>query len=263
MHMYAWRVHNANLQPTGACMGLPPPARRPFCCRDFAPDTGTLSVYRHAQGYGIRIDGIGYSGMTVTPFYDSLLVKYIARASTWPLALSKMRRALLEMHIRGVKTNIPFLLNVLDHPEFVKGAVTTSFIDRNPQVLTTLRGGEGGGERGQELGAVRTGLGEGLRLSDRLGCAGSGRTLNAEALSFLARTCLLGPLFHRCAQQLTQVSGSAWAVRHYGSTQEKSTRSEKQLRYIAHLAVNGHPPSLGADPGPSHVLQLGNRSCSA
>jgi pyruvate carboxylase len=105
--------------------------------RDFAPDTGTLAVYRHSQGPGMRIDGIGYSGMTVTPFYDSLLVKYTARATSWELVVQRMRRALLEMHIRGVKTNILFLLNVMAHPDFIKGTVTTSFIDENPQLLQT------------------------------------------------------------------------------------------------------------------------------
>ena len=103
--------------------------------RGFAPDTGTLSVYRHAQGAGMRVDGVGYSGMTVTPYYDSLLVKYTARAPSWEMAVRKMRRALLEMHVRGVHTNILFLINVLSHPDFVAGVVTTSFIDRNPDLV--------------------------------------------------------------------------------------------------------------------------------
>ncbi|KAH8060665.1 pyruvate carboxylase [Aureococcus anophagefferens] len=103
--------------------------------RDFAPDTGTLSVYRHAQGFGMRIDGIGYSGMQVTPFFDSLLVKYTTRASTWGVAVRRMRRALLEMRIRGVKTNVPFLLNVLEHPDFIEGTVDTSFIGDNPDLV--------------------------------------------------------------------------------------------------------------------------------
>jgi len=103
--------------------------------RNFAPDTGTLSVYRHSSGFGMRMDGIGYSGMVVTPYYDSLLVKYTARGSNWEEVVRRMRRALQEARIRGVKTNIPFLLNVLTHPEFEKGVVTTSFIDNNPTLL--------------------------------------------------------------------------------------------------------------------------------
>jgi len=103
--------------------------------RNFAPDTGTLSVYRHSAGFGMRMDGIGYSGMTISPYYDSLLVKYTARGSNFEEVVRRMRRALQEARIRGVKTNIPFLLNVLTHPEFETGVVTTSFIDNNPSLL--------------------------------------------------------------------------------------------------------------------------------
>eukprot|EP00966_Prymnesium_polylepis_P294861 6809152-Prymnesium_polylepis.1 len=110
--------------------------------RNFAPDTGTLSVYRHSAGFGMRMDGIGYSGMTISPYYDSLLVKvgdsciclcysltrvssfvlrrwtqYTARGSNFEEVVRRMRRALQEARIRGVKTNIPFLLNVLTHPQ--------------------------------------------------------------------------------------------------------------------------------------------------
>ena len=77
----------------------------------------------------MRYDGIGYSGLVVSPYYDSLLVKYTARGASWEETVRRMRRALQEARIRGVKTNIPFLLNVLTHPEFEKG-VTTSFIDQ-------------------------------------------------------------------------------------------------------------------------------------
>ncbi|KAH8082978.1 pyruvate carboxylase [Aureococcus anophagefferens] len=147
--------------------------------RDFAPDTGTLSVYRHAQGFGMRIDGIGYSGMQVTPFFDSLLVKYTTRASTWGVAVRRMRRALLEMRIRGVKTNVPFLLNVLEHPDFIEGTVDTSFIGDNPD--------------------------------------------------------------------LVNIGKSTWQVANYQSDQDKVYRVERNLRYLAKVAVNGHPETLGAD----------------
>jgi len=149
--------------------------------RGFAPDTGVLSVYRHAQGNGIRIDGVGYSGKTVTPYYDSLLVKYTARAASWELVVRRMRRALLEMHVRGVKTNILFLLNVLSHPDFIKGTVTTSFIDENPGLV---------------------------KVSEN----------------------------------------NFWDTSNYQSSFEKIYTVEKYLRYIAHLAINGHPVELGANP---------------
>jgi len=102
--------------------------------KDFSPDSGTLSVYRHSAGCGIRMDGIGYSGMTITPYYDSMLVKYTVRGSTFNEALSRMRRVLQECRIRGVKTNVPFLTNVLTHPVFETGIVTTSFIDDHPEL---------------------------------------------------------------------------------------------------------------------------------
>jgi len=102
--------------------------------KDFAPDTGTISVYRHSAGCGIRMDGIGYSGLTVTPYYDSMLVKYTARGSDFAETLARMKRVLQECRIRGVKTNIPFILNVLTHPEFETGIVTTSFIDDHPEL---------------------------------------------------------------------------------------------------------------------------------
>ena len=82
----------------------------------------------------MRMDGIGYSGLRITPYYDSLLVKYTARGASFEETLLRMRRALQEARIRGVKTNIPFLLNVLTHPVFEKGVVTTAFIDENPSL---------------------------------------------------------------------------------------------------------------------------------
>jgi len=80
------------------------------------------------------MDGIGYSGMTVTPYYDSMLCKYTVRGSTFTEALNRMKRTLQECRIRGVKTNIPFILNVMTHPEFETGIVTTSFIDDHPEL---------------------------------------------------------------------------------------------------------------------------------
>jgi len=149
--------------------------------KDFAPDTGTLSVYRHSAGCGIRMDGIGYSGMTVTPYYDSMLVKYTARGSNFAETLARMKRVLQECRIRGVKTNIPFVLNVLSHPEFESGIVTTSFIDDHPE--------------------------------------------------------------------LKKISESTWNfASSMQADQSKVGTMERNLRYLANLAVNGHPPELGADP---------------
>jgi pyruvate carboxylase len=147
--------------------------------KDFLPDTGKLTVYRHSAGGGIRMDGVGYAGYTVTPYYDSLLCKYTARGATFEETVSRMKRALQEIRIRGVQTNVSFLLNVLCHPEFEKGIVTTSFIDQHPELKT--------------------------------------------------------------------VTNAAW---NFASPDQKTTAStyntEKLLRYLADLAVNGHVPELGA-----------------
>ena len=102
----------------------------------FAPDTGTIELYRSASGYGIRLDGgNGFTGSTVTPYYDSLLVKITAWALKFEDTRRKVVRALRETQIKGVKTNIGFLLNVLQHPDFKAGRCNTGFIAANPQLL--------------------------------------------------------------------------------------------------------------------------------
>ena len=102
----------------------------------FIPDYGRISHYRSAAGFGIRLDaGVAFSGAEVTPFYDSLLVKVCAQGLTYDDACRKMERALAEWRVRGVKTNIPFLRNVLKHPKFRAGEATTTFIDDTPALL--------------------------------------------------------------------------------------------------------------------------------
>ena len=82
----------------------------------------------------MRMDGIGYSGMVVQPYYDSLLVKYTASGGNWEEVVRRMKRALQEARIRGVKTNIPFLLNVLSHP--VTRTLTLALISTQTLPLT-------------------------------------------------------------------------------------------------------------------------------
>ena len=102
----------------------------------FAPDYGKILAYRSAAGFGIRLDGgMAASGAVVTPFYDSLLVKVTASAPTFDTAISRLDRALREFRVRGVKTNIPFLENVLAHPIFRSGMATTTLIDTSPELL--------------------------------------------------------------------------------------------------------------------------------
>lgn len=102
---------------------------------NFIPDYGVLTNYRSPAGFGIRLDGgTAYSGARILPFYDSLLVKVCAWSPRFDQAVQRMDRALREFRIRGVKTNIPFLENVLAHPVFQAGDCTTSFIDRTPEL---------------------------------------------------------------------------------------------------------------------------------
>ncbi len=102
----------------------------------FLPDYGRISHYRSAGGMGVRLDGgTAFSGALVTPFYDSLLVKVTTSATRFPDAASRMERALQEFRIRGVKTNIPFLINLVTHPVFLDGKCTTRFIDETPELF--------------------------------------------------------------------------------------------------------------------------------
>jgi pyruvate carboxylase len=169
-----------NIQPRGVAIQCRVTTENPE--RDFAPDSGTVTLYRHSAGKGVRMDGIGYSGMTVTPYFDSMLVKYTALGATHQETVARMKRVLQECRIRGVQTNIGFLLNVLEHPEFEEGIVTTSFIDENPQ--------------------------------------------------------------------LKETSKSVWNfANEEQSDPRKTLATERLIRYLANLAVNGQPVELGADPG--------------
>lgn len=182
--------------------------------RNFAPDSGTLMVFRPGGGLGLRIDGVAYSGMIQTPFFDSMLAKYIVTAETWEMCVRRLRRALLESRVRGVKTNIPFVLNVLDDPRFARSSggagfeddgtcttdtqtlqppVTTRFIDDSPQLMEFVD----------------------HPCDGAVGC-------DVDAVPTI------------------------WRDDHK-SAQAKQYELERNLRYLANLAVNGHPVALGAD----------------
>ncbi|KAG8463392.1 hypothetical protein KFE25_004903 [Diacronema lutheri] len=151
-------------------------------CDNFRPDTGTITMYRSSAGPGIRLDGVGYTGLTISPHYDSLLTKVTARADSWGAAVSRMRRALQEFTIDGVQTNIPFLLAMMTDELFISGNVDTSYIE----------------QRGPSL---------------------------------LERAKLGGP---------AETSGTAIKA---------SDQTDLIAKYLAHVAVNGQPKSLGAHPG--------------
>ncbi|MEX2581653.1 MAG: pyruvate carboxylase [Gemmatimonadota bacterium] len=102
----------------------------------FIPDYGRILVYRSPGGFGVRLDGgMGFAGAVITPFYDSLLVKAIASGPSFENALNRTRRVLAEFRIRGIKTNIPFLENVIAHPQFRTGQATTTLIDTTPELF--------------------------------------------------------------------------------------------------------------------------------
>jgi len=102
----------------------------------FSPDYGKIVNYRSAAGFGIRLDaGSGDAGSVITPFYDSMLVKLTAFARDYDTACDRIGRALREFRIRGVKTNIPFLENVIDNEEFREGSATTRLIDSTPSLF--------------------------------------------------------------------------------------------------------------------------------
>ncbi|WP_035587279.1 pyruvate carboxylase [Hippea jasoniae] len=103
---------------------------------DFLPDTGEIKVYRSPAGFGVRLDaGSAYAGARILPYYDSLLVKVSTWALSFEQAAKKMHRVLKEFRIRGVKTNIQFLENVITHPLFRSGDFDVNFIDNTPQLF--------------------------------------------------------------------------------------------------------------------------------
>ena len=98
--------------------------------KGFQPDTGRIEAFRAGEGMGIRLDaGSGYAGAQIAPDYDSLLVKVTARALTFESAIRKLHRSLAEFRVRGVSTNIPFLQNVLRHPDFPAAKTYTAWVD--------------------------------------------------------------------------------------------------------------------------------------
>jgi len=103
---------------------------------NFIPDYGKITAYRSSAGFGIRLDAASaFTGAVITPYYDSLLVKLTSYALDFKDAIKKMLRALSEFRVRGVKSNIPFLENVLNHPTFLAGKCNTTFIDNTPEIF--------------------------------------------------------------------------------------------------------------------------------
>ncbi len=117
-----------------------------ICAEDpknnFAPSSGRVTAYYSPGGIGVRIDGAIYKDFIIPSCYDSLIVKLIVTGSTWDETLKRMNRSLEEFVIRGVKTTIPFLRNIMNDPDFKKGNFDTSFIDRKPELMNYSEYGE-------------------------------------------------------------------------------------------------------------------------
>ena len=106
---------------------------------DFKPDYGVISTYRSASGFGIRLDaGSIYQGVKISPFFDSMLVKVSASSRSLDDACKKMRRALAEFRVRGVKTNMAFLDNILKDETFRSGLVTVNYIKNTPALFKII-----------------------------------------------------------------------------------------------------------------------------
>src|SRR5690625_2774051 len=107
---------------------------------NFMPDTGRINVYRSGGGFGVRLDaGNGFQGAIISPHYDSLLVKVSTWALSFKHAADKMVRNLKEFRIRGIKTNIPFLENVMLHDQFMSGEYNTTFVDKTPELFRSTK----------------------------------------------------------------------------------------------------------------------------
>jgi pyruvate carboxylase len=137
-------AEGATLSDIGIPEQLPEPNGYAIQCRvttedpenDFLPDAGKITHYRSPGGFGVRLDGAtAYSGAVVSPHYDSLLVKACTHAASFEDAIRKMHRALMEFRLRGLKTNIRFLENVVTHPDFATGETDTGFIAAHPELL--------------------------------------------------------------------------------------------------------------------------------
>ncbi len=138
----------ASLAELGLESGAPKPSGVAIQCRittedpsnGFMPDYGKIVVYRSASGFGIRLDaGSAYAGGSVTPFYDSMLVKVTAHGRTMSESARRLSRSLREFRIRGVKSNVQFLDKLLQHPVFLSGDTRTTFLEEHPEVLELPR----------------------------------------------------------------------------------------------------------------------------
>ncbi|MEQ6376174.1 pyruvate carboxylase [Bacillaceae bacterium S4-13-56] len=135
---------------------------------NFMPDAGKIAAYRSGGGFGVRLDaGNSFQGAIISPYYDSLLVKLSTYALTFEQAAQKMVRNLREFRIRGIKTNIPFLENVVKHPKFISGEYDTTFIDQSPELFVFPKRKDRGTKMLSYIGDVTINGYEGLKPSKK------------------------------------------------------------------------------------------------
>ena len=136
---------------------------------NFMPDTGKIETYRSPGGFGVRLDGgNAYAGAVVTPYFDSLLVKVCVQAKTFGEAVDKMDRVLGEFRIRGVKTNIEFMRNVINNPVFRAGAAHTTFIDNTPELFKIKKSNNTNNQLLKYIGEVTVNGFPGVTRHDKL-----------------------------------------------------------------------------------------------
>jgi pyruvate carboxylase len=107
---------------------------------DFRPDTGRIVAYRPATGAGVRLDGCVYQGVEISPYFDSLIEKITCRGRDFDTVIRRLQRTLTEYRVRGVATNQPFLRAILQNEEFIRGGVTTNFIEQHPELTAASVG---------------------------------------------------------------------------------------------------------------------------
>lgn len=113
--------------PTGCAMECRINAENPY--DNFKPSPGKITNLQLSGGYGVRIDSHIYAGYSIPPFYDSMIAKLIVHGQTREEVIQRMKRALLEMNIEGIKTTIPFHLQLMEHADFKSGNFTTKFLE--------------------------------------------------------------------------------------------------------------------------------------
>ncbi|MDA7614936.1 acetyl-CoA carboxylase biotin carboxylase subunit [bacterium] len=120
--------HVIGTEPRGHSIECRINAEDPY--NNFTPSPGTIDLWYAPGGKGVRVDTHVYSGYTVPPHYDSMIAKLIVTASSREVAIARMKRALAEFTIRGIKTTIPFQQEIIDHPDFINGKYDIAWVEK-------------------------------------------------------------------------------------------------------------------------------------